>query len=46
MRSEWTALKPKANEHIRHMAERHRGMGEHWEKAIDGYLREQGKSGK
>jgi hypothetical protein len=46
MRSEWTALKPEANEHIRHMAERHRRMGEQWEKAIDGYLREQGKSGK
>lgn len=43
---EWTALKPEANEHIRHMAERHRGMGEHWEKAINGYLQEQGKSGK
>lgn len=43
---EWTALKPEANEHIRHMAERHRGMGKHWETAINSYLQDQGNARK
>ena len=43
---EWTALKPEANEHIRHMAEAHRGTGKHWETAINSYLQGQAKSAK
>jgi hypothetical protein len=43
---EWTALKPAANDHIRHMAEAHRTMGKHWEMAINGYLQAQAGSSK
>jgi hypothetical protein len=43
---EWTALKPEANDHIRHMAERHRGIGKHWEAAINSYLQDQANSKK